>query len=202
MLNLAKRSGGVQAAWAIADSGGKAKVIQFVNDEQALTVNMGAGFAEMIKKCSECELVEEVPFLLADLGAPLTQKANSALLKAPNADYAMAPYDPAAAPVAQAVNSAGKTNSVKVLGAIGAPYSIELIRAGRGQSMATGWDVVWMGWAAMDDVVRIKAGEEPVYSGWALGIVDKDNLPKTDQYHGPVDYEANYEKIWSAGAAG
>lgn len=195
----AKRSGALQAAWAIQRTDGDVKAIQFTNKEQALTVNLAAGFKERMDACDTCEILASEEFLLAELGPPLVEKANGALLKSPDANVIATPYDPAAAPVAQAVVNAGRGNDVSVLGSIGAPASIELIRAGRGQAMAAGWDVRWLGWAALDDIIRIRADQEPAYSGWALGIVDSDNLPEEDQYHAPADYEANYASIWGAG---
>lgn len=192
----AEVSGALQAAWAIAKHDGDVKAIHFTNEEQELTIGLGAGFRDYLQKCDTCEIVKDVPFQLADLGDPLTQKASSALLASSDANVAVTPYDPAAAPVAQAVVAAGKAQKVQVVGAIGAPLSLELIRDGRGQAMSVGWDVVWLGWAAMDDIIRIANDQEPVYSGWALGIVDADSLPKGNQYHGPADYESNYEQIW------
>jgi len=124
------------------------------------------------------------------------QKARTALLQHPEGTYAMAPNDPGASLVAQAVQSAGKSGKVKVLGTLGDPQSIELIKSGRGQVMSIGFDTAWIGWAAMDDLVRIFAEKQPVYSGWTVGLVDRDNLPDGSQYHAPVDYETAYPEAW------
>jgi ribose transport system substrate-binding protein len=134
-----------------------------------------------------------VPFHLTELGAPLTQKAQTALLKYPGANLMAAPYDPVSTNAAQAVTNAGKKGDVYTLGE--GAENLELIASG-GQAMSVAWDLSWLGWAGVDDINRLLDGRQPVYSGWGQGIVDSENLPEGNVYHAPAEYEKNYLKIW------
>lgn len=196
MVDTATLMGKLEAAWLIRDSDGKASVIQFAEDDQAIVGYIGNGFAEQMKTCDSCRIVETVPFSIADLGPNLVQKARTALLKHPDAQYLVAPNDSSAALLNQAVTQAGKANKVKVIGTLGDAQNVSIIKSGGPQVMSVGIDTGWLGWAAMDDLVRLFADKKPVYSGWSVGIVDKDTLPDGSTYHGPVSYENLYANAW------
>jgi ribose transport system substrate-binding protein len=190
------RGGELGAEWAIAHVPGKKEAIEFTSTDVENIQRFAEGFKKAFT-CPECSIVEEVPFHLTELGSPLTQKAQTAMLKHPDANVLESAPDPVATPVAQAIVNAGKTESVYSTSLLGEPENIELIREGRGQSMSAVWDVHWLGWAVTDDMIRILNGEKPVYSGFGTGIVDAEHLPKEgNEYESPVDFEANYEKLW------
>ena len=46
---------------------------------------------------------------------------------------------------------------------------------------------------------RLFAQEKPVYSGYALGVVDEKNIPASGEYTGPIDFEKLYAKLWRKG---
>ncbi|MDX6623398.1 MAG: ribose transport system substrate-binding protein [Solirubrobacterales bacterium] len=195
---LGEAGGGLQAAWDIVNIEGDKKAIQFTSQDVAVTQYISKGFEENFD-CPECEIVGEVPFQLTELGATLTQKAQTAMLKYPDANIMAPPYDPVSENIAAAIVNSGKVGSITNTGLLASPPNIDLIRSGRGQEMSVGWDSRWFGWAAVDDVIRLFNGQEPVYSGWDQGIVDKDNLPEGDTYVAPVDYISNYKKLWGLG---
>ncbi|HWC09303.1 MAG TPA: substrate-binding domain-containing protein [Solirubrobacterales bacterium] len=195
---LGEAGGGLQAAWDIVNIEGDKKAIQFTSQDVAVTQYISKGFEENFD-CPECEIVGEVPFQLTELGATLTQKAQTAMLKYPDANIMAPPYDPVSENIAAAIVNSGKVGSITNTGLLASPPNIELIRSGRGQEMSVGWDSRWFGWAAVDDVIRLFNGQEPVYSGWDQGIIDKDNLPEGDTYVAPVDYISNYKKLWGLG---
>lgn len=195
----ARTWGQIQAAWSVKKTGGNVKSVEFVSNQTAVTKYIAEGFSEYMKSCGGCKTLASEPFLLKDIGPPLQQKAASALLKNPDVNVIAAPHDPSATFVANAVNAAGKSKSVSVLGSLGLPSSIEMIRAGRGQAMDVGIDAPWAGWAATDDLVRHFNDEDPVYSGYGVGLIDADHLPDGKEYHAAVDYEANYRTLWGVG---
>jgi ribose transport system substrate-binding protein len=195
---LAEAGGGLQAAWDIVHIPGKKEAIQFTSQDVAVTQYINKGFKKEFD-CPECSIVDEVPFHLTELGSPLTQKAQTAMLKYPNANILAPPYDPVSEDTAQAIVNAGKVSSVYNTGLLATPSNVELIKQGRGQEMTVAWDSKWFGWAAVDDVIRLFDGMKPVYSGWDQGIVDKEHLPEGEVYEAPVNYVANYEKLWGIG---
>jgi ribose transport system substrate-binding protein len=184
--------GELQAKWAIAHVEGKKEAIQFTSRDVTSTVYLNEGFEKGFD-CGECSIATKVPFHLTELGSTLTQKAQTALVKYPNANVMAAPYDPVSSNAAQAVTNAGRSGSVYTLGE--GAENLELIASG-GQAMSVAWDLTWVGWAAVDDINRLFDGQKPVYSGWGQGVVDGENLPEGNVYHAPVDYEKNYLKIW------
>jgi ribose transport system substrate-binding protein len=194
----AEAGGGLQAAWDIVHIPGKKEAIQFTSQDVAVTQYISKGFQDVFD-CPECSIAGEVPFHLTELGGPLTQKAQTAMLKYPNANILAPPYDPVSLNTASAIVNSGKTDSVYNTGLLAIPANVELIESDRGQQMSVAWDADWMGYAAVDDLIRLFNGEKPVYSGWDNGIVDKDNLPEGDVYKAPVDYVGNYEKLWGLG---
>jgi len=83
-----------------------------------------------------------------------------------------------------------------------------MIASGKGADFAAGAPARWVGWAAIDELIRDLAGEEPVDQGVGLQSIDKENnIPKeTPYYDGNTengiptqDYEANFKKIWGIG---
>jgi ribose transport system substrate-binding protein len=195
-----EKAGSLMAAWAIKEKDGDVKAITYPNEEVATTIYINNGLESEFGECSTCEIVGQIPFSLTELGAPITQKTEAALLKDADANVLAPPYDPVSVPAAQAVLAAGKSSDVDVLGVLGTPESVELIRNDRGQSMSIGWDDRWLGYAAVDDLVRLTDNQKPVYSGWGPGLVDEENLPPAGKpYLAPVDYVGNYLKIWGVG---
>jgi len=192
---LAEAGGGLQAAWTVVHVPGEKEAIVFTSQDVAVTQYINKGFKDQFN-CDECSIASEVPFHLTELGSPLTQKAQTAMLKYPDANVLAPPYDPVSESTAQAIVNAGKVGTVYNTGLLATPSNVELIRSGRGQEMTVAWDSRWFGWAAVDDVIRLFNDQEPVYSGWDQGIVDKENLPEGEVYEAPVDYIANYEKLW------
>jgi ribose transport system substrate-binding protein len=193
--------GAVQAAWSVVHTNGDVKALLFTNDQNAVTTYFARGAKAYLQdQCETCKIVQEVPFLLADLtGPPLTQKANSALLRHPDANIAISPYDPVAVPVATALVNARKADKVASIASLGVPANATLIAGNRGQMADVGIDLQWTGFESVDDAVRLTAGEQPVNGGFSVGILDKSNAKAGQFYKAPVDYEANYRKIWNAG---
>jgi len=197
LAETAAKWGEIQAAWVTANTDGKANILSFENNEFAITNYTIEGFNDYIEQnCSECK-VEAVPFTLADLtGPPLQQKASSALIKYPDTNVVVTPYDAAAPPVAAAIVAAQKQGEILHISVEGLPADQSLIAEEAGQSADVGVDGRWLTYEAVDAAVRLLAGQEPVPGGSAPGIVDSSNAKPETYYEAPVDYSANYEKDW------
>jgi ribose transport system substrate-binding protein len=86
----------------------------------------------------------------------------------------------------------------------GLPANISLIKQGL-QTAVAGVSLEWLGWAAIDGLNRLFAGQPQVDEGIGWQTVDKQhNLPTTPAYDGNVasngqpkqDYQAIYRKSW------
>jgi len=96
-----------------------------------------------------------------------------------------------------ALRSSGRAKEIVVGAAEGQSGVLDLVR--EGSIVATGVAVpqAWEGWASVDALNRVFAGEEPVPSGIGLMAYDSDhNLPESGPFEFPVDYEAAYREIW------
>jgi ribose transport system substrate-binding protein len=155
------------------------------------------------KKCTTCK-VYELKFSLSDLGTGvLASKVSAALVQHPDVTWVMSSFDAAIlAGIGQAVTGAGRP--LQLTGLEGLPPNVAMIKQGR-QTAVAGLSLEWMGWAAIDGLNRVFAGQPQVESGIGWQTVDKDhNLPGSPAYDGNVgaggqakaDYKAVYRKSW------
>jgi len=200
---LTKNFGAVKADWIINQTGGKAKLIQFKEDEFLVLKYIREGFEEEFKKCKTCEIVETVDFTLADYGPKLQQKAQAALLKHPEANAVHVPYDsPLHFGIGGALVESGRNDQLEVIGGEGFPSNIQLIHENKGQDAACAFPSQWVGWAAVDSLNSIFHGEAPRDSGAGLKLIDrKHNLPASGKGYEPAtDFRAAYKAAWGAGS--
>lgn len=187
---------GLGKGWLIVDAtNGKADTLVFNIQDLAAPKAATDLFMKDNKKCTEC-VVHEIPITLSDLGPGVTAKAQAALLQHPQSNSIFIPFDGVGLSVAPAVVESGRKHSIFVVGNEGNSPSLDLIRHDRGQTASMGIPHSWSGWAAVDGLVRLVAGEKPVPSGMGLYAVDAKNVPAEGGFEAPVDYRANYRKIW------
>jgi ribose transport system substrate-binding protein len=195
-----KEFGRVQGLWSIVHTDGKANVLYPKTDEVMGYTLIRDGAVEAIEKCEECS-VETYAFRQADLGPQLRSKTEQALLKNPKANVMILPLDSmVTAGVAAAITGANRRDML-VVGAEGEEANIDMIREGKvGMNAGVGIPTRYEGFAGIDAMLRLFAGEEPVPSGMGLQVFDKDNnLPDSGTYQAPVDFESAYKKAWGVG---
>jgi ribose transport system substrate-binding protein len=192
-----RRFGEIQAIWAIAKTKAEAKVLLVYESDLQATKELNNASKARFEECATCEIVGEVSFTGSELGPPLQQKVEQALLKYPAVDVINGNYDGAVeTSVAPAVRSSGK--EIAVLGGEGVAGNIELIRNGE-QAMAVGYPLGWPAYAAVDAMVRLLAGEaEAGNSGAGFQVVDAEhNLPpKGEPFRPSVNFQQLYKEAW------
>jgi ribose transport system substrate-binding protein len=197
---VVERWAAVKADNVIDVTDGKAKVINFKQNEFLTVRHIQEGFEQRLKTCSTCEIVETISITAADFGPKLSAKVQSALLKHPEANVLEVPYDGAIlAGVGTGVRAAQRAGKIYVQGAEALPPNVELIRKQTGEeSSAVGFPAVWLGWAAIDTMNSLLAGEEPQESGigWQIIDVDRNMPPEGSTWEPDVDYKAAYKKAW------
>jgi ribose transport system substrate-binding protein len=193
---------GVVAAHAvIAATNGTAKVIAF-NDESSTVLHYThAGFIETIKRCSGCELLEEVFFGTNELGPVLAGKVKAALQRHPDATVIRSAHSAATQlGIAPALVSTGRHGDVLVIGGEGQPRDLDLIRTKQGLNMTLSTDSQWAGWATVDSLNSAFNGEAPRPAGFGGLLVDRDhNLPPTGPVQHNVNFKNVYRKAWGVG---
>jgi ribose transport system substrate-binding protein len=194
--------GEAQATWVIAKTEGKAKAILTHENDTTTTNLAAAGAVRGMKKCPTCKIVETVKFVGPDLGPPLQQKIEQALIRNPDVDAFIAAYDGVltAGGGANALKASGRLSDMNVMGGEGDASIIKLIRANDGADACIGIPTEWEGYASVDALIRLFAGDDPgkTNSGIGIQVCDADhNLPpEGEAYAPPVDYVAAYEKAW------
>lgn len=193
----AKRWGEAQAIWAIANTNAEAKVLQVYENDLAITKEVNEAAKQRFEKCAGCEIVGEVTFTGSEIGPPLQQKVEQALLQYPEVTVVNGNYDAAVElGIAAAVRSSGK--EIAVLGGEGQPNNVELVRNGE-QAMGVGYPIGWVSYSALDAINRLLAGEKSIgNSGAGIQVYDAEhNLPPAGQaFSPPIDYRSLYQKAW------
>lgn len=190
--------GEAQAVWAIAKTNAEAKVLIVGETDLSTTKAISQGVRGRIEKCESCEIVGEVGFVGTELGPPLQQKVEQALLQYPETTVIAGGYDAAVElGIAAAARASGK--KLMVLGGEGQPNNIEMVRNGE-QSMGVGYPFGWIGWDAVNAINRIEGGEtSPGDSGIGIQVYDAEhNLPpnKGEAYVPPIEFRKYYRKAW------
>lgn len=191
--------GATRAAYIIAKTKGKAKVIHFDWPQLLVLKYVKEGFEKEMAKCSGCEIVDTISFTGEDLGPGLAGKVSASLLKNPDANAIAGLNDGSwVAGIAQGLQTAGAARAKKLLkvGGEAFPANIALLKQGKVDAEIA-FPAAWNGWGSIDTINRIFQGEEPVETGIGWQILDKDhNMPSGKSYVPPVDYEAAYKKAW------
>ena len=193
---------GSMADYTISQRDGKADVIVMQEDDTLEPRIVGNAYQEHMKRCGGCT-VRVVPFTGQDLiSGSLQTKVSAALAQYPTANAVMIPYDAAGfLGVSAAVKTAqAQGRHLIMIGAEGLSGAIEQIKSGQGQSFAAGAPTAWWGWAAVDTMVRVFAGEPQVDQGIGVQSIDKNhNLPTSTPYYDGnqrSQWRENYLKIW------
>lgn len=185
----------------IAHMGGPGKIISLEENSQAQMQARTSAFDEEIKaKCPECDIVG-VPFTFSQVPNPASQIWQSAIQANPDAEVLSNPADSLMpGGLLTAIQRAGRTDDLWVMGEAGAVPNLEYIREGKqGAALALN-GYRWPAWGEADTLNRIFAGSKEFPSqGYGWTLIDKEhNLPPKGQpFEPPIDYKAAYEKIWN-----
>jgi ribose transport system substrate-binding protein len=190
--------GSDSAAWSIVQGKGKAKVLNFLTNEYLIMQNLHAGYTSRLKECTTCQAYE-APWSLSEVGAPLSAKVQSLLLKYPDANAVQDEANPQLG-FSNGVVAAGKTGSVNVVGGLGLPADIALLKEKKGLNALPAWPLDWWSWAAIDTLNSVFNGKQPDDSGLGWQMIDlTHNLPAGAVWEPAVNFKAMYLKRWGKG---
>lgn len=197
--DVARGFGRVKANYVIAKTDGQAKILNMGSEDYLVMEYINEGFEEGIKTCPDCEIVDKVAFVEADLlSGKMRDNLVNALQKNPEVTAIQVPIDPLfAVAVTAALQQSGR-NDLLVVGGDGLPSNMDLIRNGT-ETSAVAFPHGWTGWAAIDTMNRAFADPEERIPDSGIGwtLIDKEhNLPASGPYVPPQDFEAAYRKVW------
>lgn len=197
--DVAKGFGRVKANYVISKTDGKAKILNMGSEDYLVMDYINQGFEAGIETCPECEIVDMVPFVEADLlSGKLRDNLINALQQHPETTVVHVPIDPLfAIAVNGALQQSGRTDLL-VMGGDGLPSNMDLIRNGT-ETAAVAFPHEWTGWASIDTLNRVFAepGERIPDSGIGWTLIDKEhNLPASGPFEPEQDFKASYKQVW------
>jgi ribose transport system substrate-binding protein len=191
----------LEADWTIADSGGKANAVIVTSNEVPIAKGMLNAMKQEFAKCSGCKFtIVNVP--IPDWATKIQSEVQSALVKDPTVNYVIPFVDGMSQFAASGITAAGKKGTVKISTFNGTPFALKMIQDKNIVAQDVGENLDWLGWADMDQAVRILVGAKPVQSEHTpLRVFDATNIdqagkpPKDSTGYGHA-YVAAYKKLW------
>ncbi|MTD52908.1 sugar ABC transporter substrate-binding protein [Amycolatopsis pithecellobii] len=196
-------AGTAGAAYIINKTGGHAKIIDAVI-QAPLGGAIDNGFKSEIKKCADCSIVGSFTFQPADTtaGGPFGQALQAALVKNPDANVVYLALDSELqnGGGARIVKQTGR--NIMVVGGQGAdPAVVALAKSGDISALTSVQSPQWIGYGAMDTVVRVLAKVPTVNQGIGAIVVDAHHGIGANNTvaSAPYDLKAAYSKLWGLG---
>jgi ribose transport system substrate-binding protein len=183
------------ADWLIADSDGKAELINLFDPEDPQLQIFADSFSKRIKQCGGCKVHASVRYSLATMATQLPQAVSSSVSRAPQAKYINANLDSPATFVAQGLAQAGKAGKLEIMGYNGDPDAIERIRKGQ-QAVTVTTPETWVGFESVNQIARALSGQEPNTFPLPSKLITKDNAPEGAVWDPEIDYRGQYRKLW------
>lgn len=194
---------GVLAANAvILATNQQAKVLAFSETTSTILNYMHIGFVSQIKKCSTCQLLEEIKYTASDVASgALRGMVDDALRRHPEVTAIRGPNSTAIqAAISPALQDAKMQNKVVVVGGEGLPADLDLIRAKQGLNITLSFDTPWHAWAAIDTLNSRLNGEDGRYPGVGVMLIDREhNLPPSGPVQHNINFKDVYKKAWGVG---
>ena len=199
--DFTRKMGALQADYLIGKTNGTAQVLIVNFTDPVWGPMITEGFTAELATCSGCKVVKQLDIGNQDMiNNTLGTKFSSALLQNPAVNAVAFPVDGfLTAGIGQAITSSGRGNQITVIGNHGNAPNMDVVRDGGAQDAGVGYSSAQLSWAAVDDAIRLLAGQEPAPSaGVGLVAIDTDhNLPPAGEpYQSPVDFESLYRQGW------
>jgi ABC-type sugar transport system substrate-binding protein len=210
--NYAK-AGELTGQWIVADSDGKANVLPTNDKEFASTQAIVDGAVGVLKGCTGCQVKAPEYFTAATIGNGLGQRIASSLQRDPKVDYVIGAFDPAVSDMVPAIQNAGIGSRVKIISNVGLEQNLGYIKSGNVQAADVVFDNQYVGYAAVDQMIRTLAGKplskstgetDPRYiynENVPYHLVTKQNVGDPKQpWRANIDTVARFNKLWGVGA--
>ena len=195
----------LDADWIIQQTQCKASVLIITtNDLIAGDVNTVAAMKEFEQYCGGGCQVKSVNVAIPDWTTKIQPAVQGAIQADPNLNYIFPLYDAMTEFVLPGIQLAGASGRVKVASFNGTPFAMKLIQTGSDVTMDVGESEDWLGFAAMDQAMRILTGVGPIASGdehIPLRVFDKTNVndagipPEFGKGYGE-EWLSGYRKMW------
>jgi ribose transport system substrate-binding protein len=188
------------AQWIIADSNGKANVALFSDKEFPSIMAQEVGILKGFESCTTCKVSKQIYFTATQIATQLGQMTVDYIRTHPDVDYLYGAFDPPVAAQVAALAQAGMGNKVKIVGALGNQQNLDFIRQGRVQTADGAYDNEYMGWAIVDQTIRLLNKQplfEPHGENLPFVVLDKTNLPDAgSDWTAKTGYQDKFLALW------
>jgi ribose transport system substrate-binding protein len=195
--------GKIIAQWIAKDSGSKAHVLILGIPGYADILTRNNAIAGGLKgDCTNQCVTYHVDISPATMGTTLAPLVTSQLQAHPDINYVWSADDAISDFVAQGIQQAGKSSTVKLVSGAGAPEVLAKIKTGgEAADLATGDQ--WEGWLGIDTLARVMAGvpyqklwREPQRLWTAANIGQAPAEMFTTGWNPEFNYQSGFKKLW------
>ena len=198
------RAGTLMADYAIAHSGGKVNAFFVASNEVQPSAGIAKAFSdELAKRCpSTCKAkVSNIP--IADWATKVPTAVQTALISDPTINYVVPVFDGMTPNLVTGITQAGKQGQVSIVAYNGTASVMQMIQRKNLVVAEIGEPLEWLGWANVDQAMRVLAGAKPLVSEKTpLRLFDASNINdagnpvnQTDGY-GSTDFKSGYRALW------
>jgi ribose transport system substrate-binding protein len=169
-------SGQLMANHAIVDTKGQANALIITSSDVIGSPPFVKSIQDTFKKnCPDCKYtVVNVP--VASWSTKIGPAVIGAIQREPDLNYIIPIYDPETEFVVPALRQAGKLGEIKIATYAGTPFVLEYI-AKDWAHMDVGENLDWVGYAMLDDEMRLIGGLKPVFPEYiAIRVFTKENV--------------------------
>jgi len=194
-------AGRLIADQAIVATKGKATALVVTINQVKSTVPMVAGIkSEFASYCRGCKL-QFTDVTIADVATKIQPNVQAALTANPNINYVICLYDSAEAPFAEAaIRASGRTGKVKISTFNGTPNIMKEVKKGDIVSADVAENLEWIGYAIVDQSMRIMGGLSPVKNARVpVRVFDTLNISGAGANFTSgwgSSYVNGYQKLW------
>lgn len=195
-----RERGSLLADYAIVKNEGQVKALVLHDTGFDFLEVQYRAFLDRLSECDTCEVLDDQTFTFADLATSVPRLSQQMAQRSPDFNTFYIDYDYAVPSALQGLRSVGVEDKI-VLGSDGTSAAIELIRSDGGQTATTAYALGWIGWADIDAMNRLFAGESPEPAAEALSVKLIDHDVTTEQdieglWGGDADFKAAYLQLW------
>jgi ribose transport system substrate-binding protein len=199
------RAGTLMADYAIVHSGGHVNAYFVTSNEVQPSAGIASAFKdELTARCPDTCKAEIVNIPISDWATKVATQVQTALLKDSTINYVVPVYDGMTPFLVTGVTQAGKTGSVNIVAYNGTASVLQMIQKKNFVVAEVGEPLEWLGWANIDQVLRVLSGEPPIASEKTpLRLFDESNVDETgtpanqkDGYGDPNEFKNGYLKLW------
>ncbi len=187
-----------QAAYKLSD--GNVQMIQMIDKEFEVLGLRREGTDKFMSECQaaggDCEVIAQANYLITELSTKVPSITSTVVRQNPDFTVLWGSYDAGMTFMSQGISQAGINTDAFGVSFDANEANLDEIRDGGFQKATIGLPMQWVGYAMVDDLNRLIAGEKTVDQGVQYKLLYADNVPDSGPWDGDFDVRPDYLKVW------